>query len=114
MDIKNQPKTAKKFECDFCHYKCSKASNWSEHLSTRKHNLLSKGYIKDKKGYINPAGENENSIFLFQNFFGQLFFGHLFLSIFRSAKKVLKMAFFVHFVWFKLFWGIYYISLKTA
>ena len=62
MDIKNQPKTAKKFECDFCHYKCSKASNWSEHLSTRKHNLLSKGYIKDKKGYINPAGENENSI----------------------------------------------------
>jgi hypothetical protein len=61
MDIKNQPKTANNFECIYCHYKCSKVSNWNDHLSTRKHNFLSKGYIKDKKGYINPAGENENS-----------------------------------------------------
>ena len=62
MDIKNQPFPAKKFTCELCDYKCSKHSNWVEHTSTRKHKLLSKGYIKHKNGYINPADENDDLI----------------------------------------------------
>lgn len=34
------PKSAMKFSCESCHYKCSKPSDWSRHLATRKHKML--------------------------------------------------------------------------
>jgi len=37
---KNSPKLAKIFECKKCIYKCSKKSDYTKHLSTRKHQIL--------------------------------------------------------------------------
>ena len=34
------PKNAKIFSCDFCHFKCSKQSNFDAHLATRKHQMI--------------------------------------------------------------------------
>ena len=34
------PKNADKFSCKICDFSCSKRSNWSKHLLTRKHNLV--------------------------------------------------------------------------
>jgi hypothetical protein len=31
------PKNAERFECVLCHFKCSKHSNYTKHLMTRKH-----------------------------------------------------------------------------
>ena len=31
------PKISVKFNCDTCHYKCSKKSEWIKHTMTRKH-----------------------------------------------------------------------------
>ena len=37
MEIKNSPKLAGVFNCDSCYYTCYKISDFSKHLSTRKH-----------------------------------------------------------------------------
>lgn len=37
MEIFLSPKVAEKNYCNFCHYKCSKNSDFSKHLTTRKH-----------------------------------------------------------------------------
>jgi hypothetical protein len=57
---------------------------------------------------------SKNVEFLFRNFFGGHFFGHLFLSIFRSTKKVSKSRFLQLLGGFKSFWTIYYIRTKPA
>lgn len=41
--MKKTPKNAENFECRKCTFKCSKKSEWSRHLSTRKHNLETNG-----------------------------------------------------------------------
>ena len=38
MEIKKRQKNADDFYCNKCLFKCSKKSDWSRHLSTRKHN----------------------------------------------------------------------------
>ena len=34
------PKNAEKYYCKDCDFKCSKLSNYNQHLSTRKHKML--------------------------------------------------------------------------
>ena len=36
-------KNDKKFECSFCYFKCSYLSDWTRHISTRKHKLSNNG-----------------------------------------------------------------------
>ena len=40
MFNKKSAKSAKKFECNNCNFKCIKKSDWSRHILTRKHNSL--------------------------------------------------------------------------
>ena len=58
MLIENSPKLAEKFNCEQCDYSCSKKSDYSKHIATRKHlkanNLDNKANIKshdDEKKY---------------------------------------------------------------
>lgn len=39
MDNKKCQKNIVEYVCHKCHFKCSKKSNWRQHLTTRKHNL---------------------------------------------------------------------------
>jgi hypothetical protein len=59
-----------------------------------KKSCRNKKIIKKRKleHYANKPLFQEKLIFCFQDFFGQPFFGHLFLSIFESAKIVLKIG----------------------
>ena len=43
MDNGKMPKNAKIFECENCHFKCSKQSNYIKHISTDKHNRIING-----------------------------------------------------------------------
>ena len=40
MDYKSAEKTANKYICKKCDFKCDKNSNWSKHLLTRKHQMM--------------------------------------------------------------------------
>lgn len=40
------PKTAENFHCEKCDFKCSKASGWAAHISTRKHRMVINGNSK--------------------------------------------------------------------
>ena len=40
MDYKNAEKTADKYVCKLCDFKCSKNSNWEKHLLTQKHQKM--------------------------------------------------------------------------
>jgi hypothetical protein len=51
MLTQTSPKLAKKFHCEKCDYGCSKESDYSKHLATRKHN----------KTYIDLQNSPENS-----------------------------------------------------
>ena len=37
MSDNDDRKLAIKYSCDYCHYKCSKESDFNKHLTTRKH-----------------------------------------------------------------------------
>jgi hypothetical protein len=37
MDIKKTPKSAEKFFCEVCDFKCSKQSDWTRHINRAKH-----------------------------------------------------------------------------
>jgi hypothetical protein len=39
MTINNSPKITNKFHCEKCDFRCSKLSNYNNHISTRKHQL---------------------------------------------------------------------------
>ena len=52
------PKNANKYYCEKCDFKCSKQSNWSSHLSTRKHK--NRTYSNDLEQY---NAEINNSLF---------------------------------------------------
>ena len=41
------PKNAENFYCEKCDFKCSKTSNWTAHLSTRKHKMVINGNEKN-------------------------------------------------------------------
>jgi hypothetical protein len=47
MDIEKMPKNIEKFICDNCDFKCSKQSNFNNHLMTAKHISRIKGYKND-------------------------------------------------------------------
>jgi hypothetical protein len=40
------PKTAETFYCEACDFTCSKTSNWTAHVSTRKHKMVINGNLK--------------------------------------------------------------------
>ena len=40
MMTEKMPKNAKKFVCELCDFKCSKQSNYTKHILTRKHQML--------------------------------------------------------------------------
>ena len=41
IDVKT-PKNASKLSCEYCHFECSKKSDWARHIATRKHMSLTK------------------------------------------------------------------------
>ena len=47
MDIQKPPKNAKQFICEKCHFKCSKNSNFNNHLLTAIHLFNTNGYNLD-------------------------------------------------------------------
>ena len=49
MDYKKMPKNAEKFYCEKCDFVCSKQSNYSKHLLTRKHKNDDKMMTNDDK-----------------------------------------------------------------
>ena len=49
MEILKNAKNAKTFNCIFCHFNCSKQSEWSRHILTRKHILAINGNILEIK-----------------------------------------------------------------
>ena len=49
MLTNKMPKNAKKYYCEKCDFKCSKESNFIQHLSTRKHEILTNTDTKEPK-----------------------------------------------------------------
>ena len=49
MDYKKMPKNAENFNCEKCHFQCSKASNWEKHILTLKHQKSYKRVTNDYK-----------------------------------------------------------------
>ena len=49
METKKSPKISFKFFCEKCDYKCSKQSEFTKHLATRKHNKEASGNVKISK-----------------------------------------------------------------
>ena len=43
------PKNAELFNCENCNFICSKKSNYTKHLMTAKHKILTNTYIKMPK-----------------------------------------------------------------
>ena len=60
MGIKKMPKNAEKYYCKECDFKCSKLSNYNQHLSTRKHRMLT----NVDKMLTSPAEKNATRIFV--------------------------------------------------
>ena len=55
-------KNESKYYCEICHYKCSYISDWTRHLSTRKHLVSKDGNKMEING--NKLGEkNENNYY---------------------------------------------------
>jgi hypothetical protein len=53
-----KPEKTPKFYCTYCHYKCSKQSDWDRHQTTRKHQK-SIGYLqKTPPTYVCPCGKS--------------------------------------------------------
>jgi len=46
MDIKKTPKNADIFNCETCHFKCSKQSDWNRHITRPKHLRIQNGTKK--------------------------------------------------------------------
>ena len=48
--MEKMPKNAKFYNCELCNFKCIKKSNYTKHLSTRKHNnhILVNGVLIEK------------------------------------------------------------------
>ena len=59
MEIKNSPKLAKKYGCEYCNYECSKESDYTKHIFTRKH-------LKNMNGNDMEIAENNNSLIDFK------------------------------------------------
>jgi len=54
------PKNAYNFECDYCDFKCSKESNWKNHILTRKHKIRTntmEALNKNANGYVCSCGK---------------------------------------------------------
>jgi hypothetical protein len=49
MDNEKQPKTAQKFVCKICYFKCSKLCNWKQHVLTLKHQNNEKWITMDNE-----------------------------------------------------------------
>ena len=49
MIVEKMPKNAEKFECIECNFTCSKQSNYTKHLMTRKHQMIVNGSENDSK-----------------------------------------------------------------
>ena len=47
--IQTKPKYIITYECEECNFKCSKKSNYINHLSTNKHLIIVEGLTIDKK-----------------------------------------------------------------
>jgi len=47
MVMPKMPKNAKKYICEDCNFKCSKLSNYNNHLLTAKHQMITNGNIND-------------------------------------------------------------------
>lgn len=60
MSIKKMPKNAEKYYCKDCDFKCSKLSNYNQHLSTRKHKMLT----NVDKMLTSPAEKNATRLFV--------------------------------------------------
>ena len=60
MGIKKMPKNAEKYYCKECDFKCSKLSNYNQHLSTRKHRMLT----NVDKMLTSPAEKNATRLFV--------------------------------------------------
>jgi hypothetical protein len=58
MDYKKSPKIAEKFYCEKCDYKCSKQSDYSKHILTRKHQKTEKRITEDYKKSPKIAEKN--------------------------------------------------------
>ena len=58
MDYKKSPKVAEKIHCIICDYKCSKQSDYSKHVLTRKHQKTEKGITEDYKKSPKVAEKN--------------------------------------------------------
>ena len=54
---KKSPKIAKIFHCEKCNYKCSKSSDWTKHVSTRKHTNTTKIQPKKSPNHICACGK---------------------------------------------------------
>ena len=52
MVTKITPKNADKFYCKKCDFKCCKQSDWTRHISTRKHKMITEGNEKTPKNAV--------------------------------------------------------------
>ena len=57
MDNKKTRKNAEIFECLSCNFKCCKESEWTRHISTRKHQRITEGYIKNAETFVCDCGK---------------------------------------------------------
>jgi len=55
MSYTKMPKNAEKYVCEKCDFKCSKKSNYSSHLMTAKHKMITNDYNNDYKNAENAA-----------------------------------------------------------
>jgi hypothetical protein len=57
-DNEKMPKNAETFNCDLCHFKCSKKSNWETHISTRKHQKITNDNEKMPNEFVCNCGKS--------------------------------------------------------
>ena len=55
--VQNYPLISKRYVCNNCCYSCNKLSEWSKHLSTKKHNTIINDDQKSAKLYICICGK---------------------------------------------------------
>ena len=64
MITRNTPKNSKQFICETCNFKCSNKQDYTRHLITRKHKMITNGNINDNdkspKVYMCDCGKNYN------------------------------------------------------
>ena len=50
MSTEKITKNTNNFECEQCHYKCFKKSEWERHINTKKHKINKNDDFNNKKG----------------------------------------------------------------